>query len=142
MHHHHAVKRVEARFDLTGFLITGFRAKLNNYRQRLVEFRRILRIFHTLKQHLVQIGQLYHDVLVDLDMPFLFHSLDAHHVHQVAIPLQHRRLCVLICGIVVNDALTHGFNVETACAEYVFKLPHIQQIFRYILFSKLLCREH
>lgn len=90
----------------------------------------------------MKVGEPHQDVLVDLDVSFLRHSLTPHHLNQVLIPLLH--LGMFGCGEVEAGNVV-GFqliDIEMVGTYKVFHLPHIKEVFSDVLLFEFLTDEH
>lgn len=90
----------------------------------------------------MKVGEPHQDVLIDLDVSFLRHSLTPHHLNQVLIPFHHLGMGIRV-EVEVGDVV--GFQliyIEMVGTYKVLHLPHIEEVFGDVLLFELLTDEH
>ena len=90
----------------------------------------------------MELDELNEHDLVYLQVSLLAASFLVYHVDEVAIPVGHLFL-LLVVEVELGDVFLADFSERTSVSAYeVFYLPHVEQIFRDAFLSELLGDEH
>lgn len=140
--HQHAIKCFEAglQFALLGGTPLG--TQFDDVRQDAIIHLPIIGKLASFQQTSVQLFQFLQHVAIDLQVSLPAHSLAHHHFAKVCIPS-----CHLLSGGFVGFELwqilcRHSFGVAIETTQQVLHLPHVEQIFRSVLLSQLVCNQH
>ena len=87
--HHHSVKGVETSLYFVLIVVSPALSQFDDERQHLIIFTAVKRIFSALQQLCVELDELLHDYLVNLQMPVLTTPLLVHHPDKIAVPVGH-----------------------------------------------------
>ena len=82
----------------------------------------------------MEVAQVDEHIAVELQVSLLLHVLAAHHVDKRLIPFAH--LLFLLwrkAGMFLDYSVIDAVEVELIGPDQILYLPHIKQIFRYIL---------
>ena len=138
-----AVKGIEAGLQFSHRIALRLGPQLYNIGQGLVKGCGIKGFAGRTQQAQMQIGKLYNDVFIDLQMPFLRYSLGTHHIYKALVPIaQLLSLLVRYAAIKVYNLALDAVYIQSAGTYDVFYLPHIEQIFGNILFFPGTCGKH
>ena len=83
----------------------------------------------------MQLSELFDHEFVDLQMSAFPASFFVHHAHEVAVPIGHLFFLCVGIGEVSDIFFTDAAQRAVVCADEVFYLPHIQQVFGNAFFS-------
>ena len=79
---------------------------------------------------------------VDVEMPRLYLALGAHHLDELKIPRADLSALLLVDVVAREEELLYTLRGDACSTDEILYLPHIEQIFCYILFALLLCNDH
>ena len=116
--------------------------ELDDERQSLVVQVLVLRLLVGVKQTDMEILQQYQNVLIDLEMTLESLTLGTHHLNQFIIPLFPLTAFIVTASANLNDGIIQPVTVKPCSTYHVLNLPHVEQVFGYILLSKLFLNKH
>ena len=124
--HHDTIERVKACLHLVFILIGTTVTQLDDIRQHLVVLRIIERELRRRQQLGVQLLQLLHHYLVDLQMSLFATALLIHHANLIAIPVCQFLLLILVVLKTLNILLANSRQRTVEGSDDILNLPHIQ----------------
>ena len=79
---------------------------------------------------------------VDVEVTRLYLALGAHHLDELKIPRAYLSALLLVDVVAGEEELLDALRRDACSTDEILYLPHIEQIFRDILFALLLCNDH